>query len=56
MATAKEDEVERQAENCLAKAAYCRWVASITADKQYKQLLAELARSWEEEAKATRTR
>ena len=55
-AATQEQEAEKRAQNCLAKAAYCKWVASITADKQVKDYYARLSDEWKKEAEATTTR
>jgi hypothetical protein len=49
-ATTPEQEAEKRAQNCLAKAAYCKWVASITADKTLKDLYVRLSTEWQKEA------
>jgi hypothetical protein len=51
-----EDDREKRAQNCLAKAGYCKWVASITADKQYKDYCARLSDEWKMEAEEIRRR
>jgi hypothetical protein len=44
------DESERRAQDCRAKAAYCKWVASISPDKVLRQYYAKLSVEWEKEA------
>ena len=44
------DESERHAQDCPAKAAYCKWVASISPDKVLRQYYAKLSVEWEKEA------
>jgi hypothetical protein len=44
------DESERRAQNCRGKAAYCKWVASISPDGNLREFYAELAVEWEKEA------
>jgi hypothetical protein len=40
----------RHAEECLAKAAYCAWVAQISGDLEMRRYLEGLARRWSQEA------
>jgi hypothetical protein len=40
----------RHAEECLAKAAYCAWVAQISGDPEMRRHLESLARRWSQEA------
>jgi hypothetical protein len=44
------DENERRAQDCRAKAAYCKWVASISPDETLRKFYAELSVEWEKEA------
>ena len=46
----QEDEVERRAQGCLAKAAYCEWAASVTGDSQRKDFYRRLSSEWRKEA------
>jgi hypothetical protein len=48
----KTDERERWERDCLAKAAFCAWSASMTPDKEYRNYLAALAVEWKKAAKA----
>jgi hypothetical protein len=48
----KTDERERWERECLAKAEYCAWSASITPDKFYHDYLSALAVEWKRAAKA----
>jgi hypothetical protein len=50
--TPEQDQAEKRAQNCLAKAAYCKWVASITADQEFKQYCIRLSAQWQKEAEA----
>ena len=43
-------EDERRAEGCLAKAAYCKWVVSVTTDQQMRDHYVKLLVAWEKEA------
>lgn len=52
--TQEQDEREKRVQNCLAKSAYCKWVASITVDKQYKDLCVWLSDEWKKEAEEIR--
>jgi hypothetical protein len=36
-------EAERRAEDCLAKAAYCKWVVSVTTDQQMRDYYVKLS-------------
>jgi hypothetical protein len=47
----KTDERERWERDCLAKAAYCAWSASVTPDKYYRDYLSDLAVKWKKAAK-----
>ncbi len=47
--TEQHDEAWR-AQDCLAKAAYVAWVASITADSQVKKIYMQLSSEWQKEA------
>jgi hypothetical protein len=55
-ATTPEQEAEKRAQNCLAKAAYCKWVASITADKQLRECYLQLSTEWQKEAEGERAK
>jgi hypothetical protein len=44
------DELERQAQHCLAKAAYCKWAASLGGEDDWKQYLVRLEIEWQTEA------
>jgi hypothetical protein len=46
----KEQQTIRHAEECLAKAAYCAWVAQISGDPEIRRYLEGLARRWSQEA------
>jgi hypothetical protein len=48
--TQQQDEVERRARDCLAKAAYLEWVASTTSDTQLKTTYTRLSFEWQKEA------
>jgi hypothetical protein len=39
-----------RAQDCRAKAAYCKWVASISTNEVWQQHYAKLSVEWEEEA------
>jgi hypothetical protein len=52
----EQDEAEKRAENCLAKAAYCKWVASITPDQEYRQYCTRLSVQWQKEAEGGRAK
>jgi hypothetical protein len=43
-------EDERRALDCLAKAAYCKWVVSVTTDQQMRDYYVKLSVAWEKEA------
>jgi hypothetical protein len=45
---------EKRAQNCLAKAGYCKWVASITPDKQLRDRYLQLSTEWQKEAEGER--
>jgi hypothetical protein len=45
-----QDEAKRQTENCLAKAAYCKFLADREPDKQLRKYYIELSATWEKEA------
>ena len=45
-----EQQTIRHAEECLAKAAYCAWVAQISGDPEMRHYLEGLARRWSREA------
>ena len=51
-----EQEAEKRAQNCLAKAAYCKWLASITADKPLKDYYVHLSTEWQKEAEGERAK
>jgi hypothetical protein len=55
-ATTPEQEAEKRAQNCLAKAAYCKWVASITADKQLRECYFQLSTKWQKETEGERAK
>jgi hypothetical protein len=44
------DESESRAQDCRAKAAYCKWVARIIPDKTLRTFYAKLSVEWEKEA------
>jgi hypothetical protein len=44
------DESERRAQDCRAKAAYCKWVAEREPDKGLQKYYAKLSIEWEKEA------
>ena len=44
------DESERRAQDCRAKAAYCKWVASISPDNVLRHYYAKLSVEWEKGA------
>jgi hypothetical protein len=50
----KLDERERRAQNCLAKAAYCKWVADFTPDQEFKRYCIRFSVQWQKEAKAAK--
>jgi hypothetical protein len=50
----EQDQAEKRAQNCLAKAAYCKWLASVTADQEFKQYCIRLSVQWQKEAEAGR--
>jgi hypothetical protein len=52
--TQEQDEREKRVQNCLAKSAYCKWVASITSGKQDKDFYARLSDEWKREAEEIR--
>jgi hypothetical protein len=52
--TPESDQTERRAQNSLAKAAYCKWVASITADQEFKLYCIRLSVQWQKEAEAAK--
>jgi hypothetical protein len=43
-------EDERRAQDCLAKAAYCKWVAGMETDKGLRAFYVKLSVAWEKEA------
>jgi hypothetical protein len=47
---APDENDDRQAESCLAKAAYCKWAASVTTGPQFKEYYAHLSAQWQKEA------
>jgi hypothetical protein len=49
----EQDEAERRANDCLAKAAYCKWLASISTN-YWKHYYTRLADEWRQEAVAPR--
>jgi hypothetical protein len=44
------DEKESRAQDCRAKAAYCKWVAEREPDKNLQKYYAKLSIEWEKEA------
>jgi hypothetical protein len=44
------DESERRAQDCRAKAAYCKWIAEREPDKILREFYAKLSIEWEKEA------
>jgi hypothetical protein len=54
--TTPEQEAEKRVQNCRAKAAYCKWLASITADKSPKERYVRPSTEWQKEAEGERTR
>jgi hypothetical protein len=44
------DESERRAQDCRAKAAYCKWVAQREPEKILRAFYAKLPIEWEKEA------
>jgi hypothetical protein len=54
--TSEQDRAERRAQNCLAKSAYCKWVASITPDKQLRERCLQLSTEWQKEAEGERAK
>jgi len=46
----EEQQMIRHTEECLAKAAYCAWVAQISGDPEMRRYLEGLARRWSQEA------
>jgi hypothetical protein len=51
MVQAEYDDHDKRAENCLAKAGYCRFVASNTADQEFRKYCMRLSAEWQEEAR-----
>jgi hypothetical protein len=54
--TTPEQEAEKRAQNCRAKAAYCEWLASITTDKSLKERYVRLSTEWQKGAEGERTK
>jgi hypothetical protein len=52
--TPEPNQTERRAQNCLAKAAYCKWVASIAPDQDFKRYCIRLSVEWQKEAEAAK--
>jgi hypothetical protein len=50
----KTEEHERWERDCLAKATFCAWSASLTPDKDYRDFLSALAVEWKELPKLNR--
>jgi hypothetical protein len=46
----EQDRAKRHAAECLAKAAYCAWVAQTSGDPEMRRYLEDLARRWLQEA------
>jgi hypothetical protein len=44
------DENERRAQDCRAKAAYCKFLADREPDKQLRKYYTQLSAAWEKEA------
>jgi hypothetical protein len=44
------DAKEKWKQNCLAKAAYCKWSAGLTPDEGYRKYLETLAVEWKKAA------
>jgi hypothetical protein len=44
------DEIQMRRQDCRAKAAYCKWVASISSDEKLRKVYAQLSEEWEKEA------
>jgi hypothetical protein len=44
------DENEKRRQDCQAKAAYCKWVASISPDEKLRKVYTQLSEEWEKEA------
>jgi hypothetical protein len=44
------DESEKRAQNCRAKAAYCKWVSEREPDKGLRTFYAKLSVEWEKAA------
>jgi hypothetical protein len=55
-AATPEQEAEKRAQNWFAKAAYCKWLASITADKPLKDQYVRLSTEWQKEAEGERAK
>jgi hypothetical protein len=43
------DESERRAQDCRAKAAYCKWISEREPDKGLRAFYAKLSGEWEKE-------
>ena len=43
-------ETERRTQDCLAKAAYCKWVVGVTTDPHLRDYYVKLSIAWEKEA------
>ena len=43
-------ESETRIQDCLAKAAYCKWATSVTTDTQLRDHFVKLSVAWEKEA------
>jgi hypothetical protein len=54
--TPEQDEQQRRAENCLAKAAYCKWVVSIMPNEELRQFYTRLSVQWQKEAEGERAK
>jgi hypothetical protein len=55
-ATTAEQNAETRTQNCLAKAAYCKWVASITPDQHLGERYLQLSTAWQKEAQEERAK
>ena len=44
------DEADRRAQDCRAKAAYCKWVSELEPDKVLRAFYVKLSVEWEKEA------
>jgi hypothetical protein len=52
--TEQQDEAEKRAQTCLAKAIYCKWAASVTGDKELKDYYTRLSSEWQKDAQVAK--